>query len=314
MNKYFFSKLLQVVVVILGASFLTFALTYISPGDPAEMMFRSQEIIPSEKALEKAREEMGLNEPFIVQYGKWLLNLLRGDLGISYITTGPVLDVLKQKIPMTIRLAVVALAFLVVFSLLLGIIAALKKNRFVDYLIRGLSFVGISIPAFWLGLILIYLFVVKINWFTITNLDSLKGVILPAATLAIPLIGRYTRQIRAAILEQLSADYVLGARARGISEGRIIFNHVLPNSLKGIIALFGLSTAVLLGGTVIVETIFSWPGLGSMAIDAIINRDYPLLQGYVIFMALIYIVITFMVDISIQALDPRVRLQGDKQK
>ncbi|WP_432402141.1 nickel ABC transporter permease [Wukongibacter sp. M2B1] len=314
MKKYFLKKLFQVVIVMLGASFLTFVLTYISSGDPAEMMFRSQDIVPSEDVLERAREEMGLNDPFIVQYGNWLENLLKGDLGYSYINTSPVIDILKQRIPMTIKLASLALLFLVVFSFTLGILSAIKKSRLLDYVIRGFCLGGISIPAFWLGLILIYLFVVKINWFTITNIDNFKGMILPAATLAIPLIGRYTRQIRAAILEQLSSDYVVGARARGIKERRIIFFHVLPNSLKGIITLFALSIGVLLGGTVIVETIFSWSGIGLMAINAVTNRDYPLLQAYVVFMALIYIVISFTVDISIQALDPRVRLKGDKIK
>ncbi|MCG8541397.1 MAG: ABC transporter permease [Clostridia bacterium] len=314
MKKYFLKRLLQVVIVIFGASFLTFALIYISPGDPAEMMFRAQEIVPSEEALERAREEMGLNNPFIVQYGNWLINLLKGDMGYSYINTGPVTDILRQKIPMTIKLASVALLFLVMFSFTLGILSAIKKSKFLDYAIRGLSLVGISIPAFWLGLILIYLFVVKINLFTITNPGDFKGVVLPGITLAIPLIGRYTRQIRAAILEQLSSDYVVGARARGINERRIIFAHVLPNSLKSIITLFALSIGVLLGGTVIVENIFSWPGLGSMVMSAIVNRDYALLQGYVIFMASIYITISFTVDISIQALDPRVRLKGDKSQ
>lgn len=314
MKKYFLKKVLQVVIVMLGASFLTFTLTYMSSGDPAEMMFRSQDIVPTEEVLEKTREEMGLNDPFIVQYGNWLMNLLKGDLGYSYINTGPVVDVLKQKIPMTIELAAVALLFLIVFSFTLGILSAIKKSKFIDYIIRGFSLVGISIPAFWLGLMLIYLFVVKINWFTITNSNNYKDVILPAATLAIPLIGRYIRQIRASILEQLSSDYVVGARARGVNERRIILGHVIPNSLKGIITLFGLSIGVLLGGTVIVETIFSWPGIGSMVMNAITNRDYPLLQAYVIFMAFIYVVISFIVDISIQALDPRVRLKGDKNK
>ncbi|WP_206460556.1 nickel ABC transporter permease [Anaerovorax sp. IOR16] len=311
MKLYFSKKLLQVIIVIFGASFLTFTLTYISPGDPAEMMFRSQDVVPSEAVLEKTREEMGLNNPFLVQYGNWLINLLKGDLGYSYINKGPVADVLKQKIPKTIELALVALLFLVVFSFPLGILSAIKKNKIIDYIIRSISLIGISIPAFWLGLLLLYQFVVKFHWFTITSQDGFRGVILPAATLAIPLIGRYTRQIRAAILEELSSDYVMGARARGIKESKIIFNHVLPNSLKGIITLFALSIGVLLGGTVIVETIFSWPGMGTMIMNAITNRDYPLLQAYVIFMSFIYIMISFTVESINQILDPRVRLKGE---
>ncbi|PAB60136.1 nickel ABC transporter permease [Anaeromicrobium sediminis] len=311
MKSYLFRRILQLLIVMLLASFLTFSLTYISPSDPAEMMLTSHDIIPTKELLEKTREEMGLNDPFIVQYGNWLKDLLTGDLGYSYSTRESVADILSQRISMTVRLAVVALLFLIAFSLTLGILSAIKKNKLLDYIIRGISFVGISIPAFWLGLILIYIFVVKLHWFKITDQYSLKSVILPALTLSIPLMGRYIRQIRAAILEEYTQDYVIGARARGIRESEIIIKHILPNALLGVITLLGLSIALLLGGTVIVENIFSWPGLGSMALQAITYRDYPLLQSYVIFMALIYVSINFIVDIITQALDPRVSIKGE---
>lgn len=312
MKSYLFKRVLQLLIVILLASFLTFSLTYISPSDPAEMMLTSHDVIPTEELLEKTREEMGLNDPFIVQYGNWLKDLLTGDLGYSYSTRESVANVLSQRISMTVRLAIVALLFLIVFSLTLGILSAIKKNKLLDYIIRGISFVGISIPVFWLGLILIYIFVVKFHWFKLTDQYSPKSVILPALTLSITLIGRYIRQIRAAILEEYTKDYVIGARARGIREIEIIMKHILPNALLGVITLLGLSIALLLGGTVIVENIFSWPGLGSMALQAITYRDYPLLQSYVIFMALIYVSINFIVDIITQALDPRVSLKGEE--
>jgi peptide/nickel transport system permease protein len=312
MKYYLFKRVLQLMVVMLLASFLTFGLTYISPSDPAEMMLTSRDVIPTEELLEKTREEMGLNDPFIIQYGNWLRNLLRGELGYSYSMRGSVVEVLPQRIFMTTRLALVALLILIVFSLTLGILAAVKKSKLADYIIRGISFVGISIPAFWLGLILIYIFVVKYHWFKITDPYALKSVILPAVTLAIPLIGRYVRQIRAAILEQYAQDYVVGARARGIKEGEIIIHHILPNALLGIITLLGLSIAMLLGGTTIVENIFSWPGLGSMALEAITYRDYPLLQAYVMFMVLIYVSINFIVDVITQVLDPRVIIRGGR--
>lgn len=310
MKYYLLKRITQLLIVMLLASFLTFGLTYISPSDPAEMMLTARDVIPTEELLEKTREEMGLNDPFILQYGNWLKNLLKGDLGYSYSKRGSVAEVLPQRIFMTTRLALVALLILMVFSLSLGILSAIRKSKLADYIIRGLSFVGISIPAFWLGLILIYIFAVKYRWFRITDPYALKSVILPAMTLAIPLIGRYVRQIRAAILEQYSQDYVVGARARGIREGEIIVHHILPNALLGIITLLGLSTAALLGGTVIVENIFTWPGLGSMALEAITYRDYPLLQAYVIFMVLIYVGINFIVDIITQVLDPRVVIRG----
>ncbi len=314
MKGYVIRRILQLLMVMLGASFLTFGLTYLSPSDPAEMMLTSHDIVPTVELLEKTREEMGLNDPFLVQYGNWLSNLLKGDLGYSYSSREDVTDVLPKRIGMTVRLALAALLCLVLCSLLLGIVSAIKKSHFIDYIIRGLSFVGISIPAFWLGLLLMYVFVVKVRWFKITDPYAFESVILPALTLAIPLIGRYTRQIRAAVLEQFSQDYAVGARARGIKEREIILKHVLPNAMMGIITLLGLSIAFLLGGTVFVENIFSWPGLGTMALEAITYRDYPLLQAYVLFMALIYVSINFLVDISTQALDPRMRLIRRKDR
>lgn len=311
MKYYVFKRFLQLIIVMLLASIITFGLTFLSPSDPAEMMLTSHDVIPTEETLEKIREEMGLKDPFIVQYGNWLSNLLTGDFGYSYSTRGPVTDVLGQRVYMTVKLAAVALFILIVVSLTFGIVSALKKNNWMDIIIRVVSLVSISVPSFWLGLLLIYFFVVKLNWFKITDPTASASVILPAFTLSIPLIGRYTRQIRVAILEQYSADYVIGARARGVKESKILFKHVLPNALVGIITLLGLSVAVLLGGTVIVESVFAWPGLGSMALEAITYRDYPLLQAYVIFMVFIYVTINFIVDIVTQALNPRVEIRGE---
>lgn len=306
-----FKRSLQLLVVMLLASFLTFSLSFITPSDPAEIMLTSRDVIPTAELLEKTREEMGLNEPFIVQYGNWLSNLVTGDFGYSYSTRGPVADVLGQRMFMTIKLAALALLFLIVFSLLFGVLSAVKHNTWVDYIIRAFSLVGISIPGFWLGLLLIYYFVVKLNWFKITDPTAYSSVVLPALTLSIPLIGRYTRQIRAAVLDQYSQDFVIGARARGIKERTILLRHVLPNALIGILTLLGLSIAVLLGGTVIVESVFAWPGLGSMALESITYRDYPLLQAYVVFMVFIYVTINFAVDIATQLLNPRVDMRRE---
>ncbi|AOY78170.1 nickel ABC transporter permease subunit NikB [Clostridium formicaceticum] len=313
MKSNLLKKILQLMSVMMLASLITFSLTYISPSDPAEMLLTAHDIVPTQELLERTREEMGLNDPFIMQYGNWLKDLLRGDFGYSYFTRGLVTDILPQRIFMTVRLAVASLLFLIFFSFVLGILSAVKKNTVLDYIVRGLSLMGISIPAFWLGLMLMYVFVVELRWFKITQQTSLKSVILPAMTLAIPLMGRYIRQIREAILEQYSQDYVIGARARGIKESKIIIKHILPNALLGIVTLLGLSIASLLGGTVIVENIFSWPGLGSMALEAITYRDYPLLQSYVVFMTLIYVTINFIVDIITQTLDPRISLKGGEK-
>ncbi|MBS4536519.1 ABC transporter permease [Clostridium sp. D2Q-14] len=311
-RNYLLKRILQLISVMILTSFITFVLVYISPSDPAEMMLTAHDVVPTEELLERTREDMGLNDSFIVQYGNWIKGLLKGDFGYSYSTREPVLDILPQRIFMTMRLAVVALFFLIFFSFIFGVLSAVKKNTILDYLIRSISIIGISIPAFWLGLMLIYIFAVKLRWFEITNQTSFKSVILPAITLAIPLMGRYIRQIREAILEQYSQDYVIGARAKGIRESYIMMKYILPNALLGIITLLGLSIALILGGSVIVENIFSWPGLGSMALEAITYRDYPLLQSYVILMTLIYVTINFIVDIITQILNPKIRLKGEK--
>lgn len=313
MWHYFRKRFLQLLLAIFGVTFITFGLTTISPSDPAEVRLLANDKIPSEEALENLREEMGLNDPFLVQYGNWVKGILTGDLGYSYRYRSPVADVLEQKIPMTLELAVAALGLFLVLSICFGVLAAVRKNKLLDYCIRGFSFITISIPSFWLGLILLYYFAVKLNWFSVTKSDSISSIVLPVFTLALPLIGKYTRLIRSEILEQLSLDYVIGARTNGVKEHRILFRYVLPNAFISILPLLGLSIASLLGGTVIVENIFSWQGLGSMALEAITYRDYALLQAYVLLMTVIYIGINFITDILVQALDPRILSVGENK-
>ncbi len=310
MKKFLAKRTLQLIIVMLGATFLTFAITFIAPSDPAEMMYSARDIVPTAEMLEQTREEMGLNDPFLVQYGRWLIDVARGDLGYSYSLRTDVSDIISQKLGMTVYLASVAIAILFAFSFIFGVIAAINKNKPIDHIIKSLSMLSISIPSFWLGLLLIYYFVVRIHLFKITDSSLPSSVVLPALTLAIPLIGRYAMQIRAEVLDELGSNYVMGARARGIKEMRIIWSHVIPNTLVNIITLFGMTIAFLLGGTAIVEIIFSWPGLGSMALEAISQRDYVLLQAYVLFMALIYVGMSFIVDVMTQIIDPRVNIFG----
>ncbi|GAU76572.1 nickel ABC transporter permease [Fusibacter sp. 3D3] len=307
MKRYFISRSLQMLMVMLTVSFFTFGLSHLSPSDPAEIMLLSHDTMPTEELLERTRAEMGLNETFLVQYFKWLRNVLRGDLGESYAFKKPVITIIAHRIGMTFRLAFGALLILVTTSLSLGILSAIKQNKIADYLIRGLSFGAISMPSFWLGLILIYCFAVKLHWFKIADQYAFASIFLPSLTLAIPLTGKYIRQIRAAVLDEYTKDYVIGARARGIREHRIIWGHVLPNAMLSILTLLGLSVAFLIGGTAIVENIFSWPGLGTMALNAITNRDYPILQAYVLFMAFIYVGVNYMVDIVSQMLYPMLK-------
>ena len=309
MVRYILKRLLQLVVVLLGVTFLTFMITQATPSDAAEMKYVSMGMMPSTELLEKTREEMGLNDPVLIQYGRWLGNVLHGDLGESSKFGESVWTQMTRKLPMTLKLAGVSLIVVILISFPLGILSAVKKNKAADYIIRFFSFFGVSMPNFWLALLLMYIFAVRLGWFKVVSTDSVQGMILPVATLTIPMISSYARQIRAALLEELNANYVIGARARGIPERRIIWGHVLPNAILPIITLLGLSVGHLLGGAAIIETIFSWQGIGNMVVEAIRVRDYPLIQGYVIWMAIIYVTVNLIVDISYRCLDPQIRLR-----
>lgn len=284
-------------------------ITQATPSDAAEMKYVSMGMMPSTELLEKTREEMGLNDPVLIQYGRWLGNVLHGDLGESSKFGESVWTQMTRKLPMTLKLAGVSLIVVIVFSFPLGILSAVKKNKVADYMIRFLSFFGVSMPNFWLALLLMYIFAVRLGWFKVVSTNSVQGMILPVATLTIPMISSYARQIRAALLEELNANYVIGARARGIPERRIIWGHVLPNAILPIVTLLGLSVGHLLGGASIIETIFSWQGIGNMVVEAIRVRDYPLIQGYVIWMAIIYVMVNLIVDIAYRLLDPQIRLR-----
>ena len=306
-------KIPELLMVMLAASLLTFFLTWISPGDPAQIYYESRGIAPTPEMLAEMRHKMRLDLPFPVQYALWLKGILSLDPGESLRSGEPVAQMVRARFAMTFRLAMAAILPMFVCSFALGIASALRRGKPTAHLIRAFSFTGISIPEFWLGLMLILLFIVRLHWFKLTDPYAAKSVILPAATLAIPLIGRYAHQIQALIGEELNRDYVIGARARGCREWRIILFHVLPGVLGGLITLFGLSCALLLAGKVIVEAIFSWPGLGSMALEAITHRDYPVLQAYVLIMVCIYVGINFLADVLAELLDPRLRLtQGGK--
>lgn len=312
-EHYILSRLLQLIFVLLGVTFLTFIITSAAPSDAAEMYYLSRGITPSPELLEQTRQEMGLADPVLIRYGRWLLQALQGNLGDSYHFEESVFTQLGRKLPGTLALAASAMAAMLLIALPLGVLTAVKKNKLVDYVVRLVSFVGISIPNFWLALILLYLLAAKAGWFPVIGNGDFKSMMLPMMTLAIPLSCSYVRQIRTALLEELGKEYVVGARARGVAEWRIIFCHVLPGAMTPIITLLGLSVGHLLGGAAIIETIFSWQGIGSMVVEAIRVRDYPIIQGYVIWMALIYVLVNLLVDIVCHLLDPKLRRKGQKE-
>ncbi len=310
-KKEILSRLLQIIIVMIGISFVTFLLTYLSPGDPVRNMFTATGVMPTEEMVQQTREELGLNDPFIIQYGRWLSDCLKGDFGKSYSLKKPVTELLAQRVLPTLKLASMSLGMMLLMSVPLGILSALKKDTWIDYLIRGITFLGCSMPNFWVGLLLMLWLCVKFRIFpVISSSGDFKGLFLPALTLAIAMAAKYTRQVRTAVLEVLNQDYVVGAQARGIARPVIIWQNVFPNALLPLITMLGLSIGSLLGGTAVVEVIFSYPGLGNLAVSAITSSDYNLIQGYVLWMCLIYMSVNLIVDASYVYIDPRMRMKG----
>ena len=303
-------RLLQMLIVLIGISILTFLLTYLSPGDPVRNMYLAQGVMPDEEQVAIQREEMGLNDPFLVQYGRWLTNCLKGDFGKSYSMNKPVVTLLLTRLWPTLKLALTSMILMLVISVPLGVLSAVYKDKPIDYIVRAVTFFGVSVPNFWVGLMLILIFCVQLKLLPVVSSGgSFKDLILPAVTLAIAMSAKYTRQVRTAVLEELSSDYVVGARARGVKEGKILWGNVFPNSLLPLITMLGISVGSLLGGTSVVEVIFSYPGLGNLAVSAITSYDYYLIQGYVLWVSIIYMVINLIVDISYNYVDPRMRLR-----
>lgn len=305
--RYVFKKTLLLVPTLVGISLVTFFLVDLSPGDPALLMLSSNGITPSEEVVEAYRESLGLNEPPWTRYGTWVLGLCTGDLGTSFKYKKPVVDVLAGALPATLSLAGVTLVFVLVMGLGLGTLAGLKKDTWVDRLVGIVTFTGISLPAPWIALVLIYLFSVQWQWIPVSDFHHGARVLLPALAMGFLQGSRMARQIRALVIEELSQPHIRGAVARGIPPGRILWNHLFRSVAKQILTLVGLSLGVLLGGAVIIETIFTWPGLGRLAIEAIANRDYPLIQGYVVWMTLAYLLVNTLVELSYSVVDPRVR-------
>jgi peptide/nickel transport system permease protein len=306
MGTYIGKRLAHLVWIMLAVSFLTFLLMYLAPGDAAMKKLYAQGVAVSDEVLEKTREDMGLNRPFLVQYGDWALHALRFDLGESFKDGFPVADKLAKGLRHTAVLTASSLALALLVSLPLAILTALRKNSAVDYLIRFLSFVGNSLPNFLISVLLMYYLCVKARLLPVVAEGSARGLILPCLALSIPICARFLRQFRAELLEQLGKPYVAAAVARGVKR-RYILRSVLHNASISILTIVGLSVGTLLGGSVVVETIFRWPGLGKLAMDAITNRDYPVIQGFVLFTSTIYVIINLLTDVSYRWIDPRLR-------
>ena len=313
MKKYLIRRLLFLIPIMLVLSFFVFALTYLSPSDPVTLKYARMGATPDKEMVERTKEEMGLNDPFIVQYGRWLGRVLHGDLGESYKYGTSVWQALTERIPNTLMLAGATILLTVLIAVPLGILCAVYQNRFIDYLLRFISFFGVSMPSFWVGFLLMYLFGVKLKLLPVMGSGDFKSLILPSMTLAFWMVSLYVRRVRGSMLEEMNKDYLTGGLARGLPKRQIILRQILPNSLLSVITMFGMSIGSLMGGATVVETIFEWQGVGKMAIDAISVKDFPVIQGYILWMAMIYVLVNLGVDLLYRVLDPRIRLEGGKR-
>lgn len=313
MRRYIFKRLLQLIPVLIGITFLSFAMMRLAGGDAVTYMYENAGSAVSQEIIDKTKAEYGLDKPFPVQYANWFAGMVTGDMGESYVSHRDVYETFTSKLPATIMLTLSSIILTVLLAVPLGILSAVKHNKWIDYVIRFLSFVGNSMPNFFAAMVLMYFLSVKLGILpVVTNSDLGQSVILPTLTLAVSMAAKYTRQVRATVLEELNKPYVMGAKARGIRGSVIIWKSVMKASMLTIITLLALSIGNLLGGTAIVENIFMWDGVGKLAVDAINMRDYPIIQAYVAWMAVIYVLVNLVTDIVYHYLDPRVRIGGDR--
>ncbi len=308
MNKYIGKRFLQLIPVLLGITFLSFAMMRAAGSDAIIELYGDKGAVAQE-IIDAKRAELGLDQPFLTQYGAWLRGLLTGNMGVSYVSGKDVFGTFVSKLPATLLLTALSIGATVIISIPLGIWAAVKHDKFTDYFLRFFSFIGNSLPNFFVALLLMQLFSIKWKLLpVISGGTTLQSAILPTLTLAIAMSAKYMRQVRAAVLEELNKDYVLGAAARGVRRRVILWKSVLKSAMLTILTLLALSIGSLLGGTAIIESIFMWDGVGKLAVDAITMRDYPLIQAYVVWMAIIYVMVNLVTDIFYHVLDPRIRL------
>jgi len=299
-------RLLLTIPVLLGVATLVFSLIHLVPGDPVQAML-GDSASPSDIA--DLRGRLGLNRPLYVQYGSFLKGLAKGDLGVSLRTNQPVSAAIAERLPATVELATAAMIVAVLFAIPLGILAAVRAGTHVDHVATTLALVGISMPNFWLGPLLAIVFSVTLGWLPVAGRGTLAHLVLPAITLGAPLSAVLARMTRASVLEELRELYVLAARARGVSKARAVLRHAFRNSLIPIVTVLGLQVGAVLTGAVITETIFAWPGVGRLLIQSISFRDYPMVQGCILLIAITYVSMNLLTDVVYGLLDPRIRYE-----
>jgi peptide/nickel transport system permease protein len=307
MSKYIRKRVALAIPTVLLTSLVVFLMLFLTPGDPASIYVGEQTATP--ERLADIRRVMGLDRPLHVQYGDFLWRALRGDLGRSLQTNRPVLDEILSRLPNTIALAAAAMALAVGLGFALGLVSALRQNTVVDTLAMLVALFGVSVPVFWLALLLIMLFAVQLQWLPATSGPGFRGLILPAVSLALLSAATLARLVRSCVLEVLRLDYLTTARAKGLGAAVVVLRHALPNALIPVITAMGLQFGALLSGAVITETIFARPGLGKLVVDSIQSKDLPTVQGVVLVLACIYVVMNLLVDLSYALVDPRIRFE-----
>ena len=304
MFQYILKRLLSTLPVLLGISLLLFFMLRMLPGDPAQVLAGQ---MASQEDIKIIRHQLGLDRPIFVQYGLFLSRLAKLDLGRSARTQNPVIKEIWARLPNTVLLAVTAITLACLFGIPAGIISAVRPYTWIDYLFTSMALFGISMPVFWLGLMLIVIFSLVLHWLPAGGIGSWKHVILPSFTLAAFVVAFITRMTRASMIEALSQDYTTTARSKGLKEKVVIVKHALKNALIPIITVVGLQFGLLLGGAVLTETVFAWPGIGRLIVDSILARDYPVIQGTILIFGLLYILVNLFVDITYAFIDPRIR-------
>jgi peptide/nickel transport system permease protein len=302
-RRYFVQRLLASGITLVGVSFIVFLIVRLLPGDPARIIAG---LLASEEDVALIRRQLGLEQPFHVQYGLFLARALRGDLGRSARTSEPVVREVLARLPATLKLALISTALATLGGVLGGVIAARRPYSGFDYLVSLATLFGVSMPVYWLGLIFIIIFAVQLNWLPAAGAEEPGSFILPSLTLASFSVALVARMTRASVLEVLGQDYIRTARAKGVREWRVVYRHALRNAFVPIITAVGLQFGALLGGAVLTETVFGWPGMGQLLVDSIFARDYPMVQGIVLIFSALFILTNFLVDLSYVVIDPRI--------
>jgi peptide/nickel transport system permease protein len=306
MLRYILKRLLFAIPVILGVTLIAFLILYLTPGDPVDIMLGSRATPEAKAAL---RAQLGLDKPIPVQYGIWLSNIARGDFGKSLISKQPVVKSIADRLPYTLALTLTALLLSVIVGIPVGVLAAIKQNSVVDHVSMGAAMFFYSVPNFWLGLMLMLIFSLTLQWLPVSGAYEWKSLILPALALGLPQIGSIARLMRAETLEVKREEYVLTARAKGVSEWIVTFKHILRNAAIPVIVVLFLALPWLIGGSVVIETIFAWPGMGQLMYQAILQKDFPVIQALLLIIAFLTVAFNLMGDVVAGLMDPRIRVR-----